>query len=169
MNSHTRHKVLWFTNDPVNVIADNRRVLEPHSERHLKLMASGGESRTAEFSGGAYKIKPGSFGKETSGKIPRNILTIAHRDSDQNPSRSYAKERGWPAHPAPMPLKLAEFFIQFLSEIGDLVVDPFGGMATTGKAAENHGRRWLVTEKCREYIESASERFIKSKGFSFGV
>ena len=161
--------VLWFTNDPANVIADNRRVLQPHSERHLKLMAAGGESRTAEFSGGAYKIKPGSFGNETAGKIPRNILTIAHRDSDQDPSRNYAKERGWPAHPAPMPLKLAEFFVQFLSELGDLVVDPFGGMATTGKAAENHGRRWLITEKCREYIESASERFRKSKGFAFGA
>lgn len=157
--------VLWFTNDPEKVIADNRRVLEPHSEQHLKLLRQGGEKRAAVYSGGAYRVRPGSFGNPTDGRIPRNILTIPHRDVDQDPAREFARMHGLPEHPAPMPLKLAEFFVKFLSDFNDLVVDLFGGYATTGKAAELHGRRWLVVERCREYIASAAERFRSCPGF----
>ena len=115
--------VLWFTNDPEHVIADNRRVLQSHTEKHLKLLERGGEQRTAVFSGGAYRVRPGSFGKATEGSIPRNVLTIAHRDLDQDPAREFARKHGIPEHPAPMPLKLANFFVNFLSEKGDLVMN----------------------------------------------
>lgn len=157
---------LWFTNSPSEVIADNRRVLQPHTEQHKRLIAKGGENRERSFSGGAYRVYQGSFGNDTPGRIPRNILTIPHRDMDQAPARAFAREHGIPEHPAPMPTRLAEFFVQFLSEVGDLVVDPFGGMATTGRAAEKHKRRWLVTERCRQYIASAAERFRGCEGFS---
>lgn len=157
---------LWFTNDPSCVIADNRRVLRPHTESHLKLIQRGGETRSASNSGGAYVIRPGSYSAPTAGAIPRNVLNIPHRDASQKPARDFAKAHGLPVHPATMPSRLAEFFVEFLSEINDLVVDPFGGMATTGKAAENKGRRWLLTERCREYLLSASQRFTGCKGFS---
>lgn len=159
--------VLWFTNDPARCASNNRRVLQPHTPAHLQLVRQGGEQREAVYSGGAYRVKHGSFGQETTGKIPRNVLRIAHRDADQQPARDYATERGWSAHPAPMPVKLARFFVDFLTEVKELVVDPFGGMATTAKAAECGGRRWLVTERCREYIESASQRFVSCPGFAF--
>lgn len=157
--------VLWFTNDPQRVIADNRRVLIPHGENHRKLIAKGGEQRSGVYSGGAYRIRPGSFGNLTDGRIPRNILSIPHRDYDQEPAREFARVNGIPAHPALMPLGVAEFFVNFLSDKGDLVLDMFGGWATTGKAAENAGRRWLVIERCREYIAAAAERFRGCPGF----
>ncbi len=157
---------LWFTNDPSRVIADNRRVLRPHSEQHLKLMASGGEKRSEKNSGGAYVIRPGSYSEETPGAIPRNVLDIGHRDGSQRPARDFAKAHGLPMHPATMPVKLAEFFVEFLSEVNDLVVDPFGGIATTAKAAENKGRRWLVTERCQQYLMAAGQRFTGCSGFT---
>ena len=65
MNSHTRHNIYWLTNDPRSLRSDNRRVLQAHSERHLKLIAQGGEQRHGEFSDGAYCVHPGRFGNQT--------------------------------------------------------------------------------------------------------
>ena len=159
--------VLYFTNDPMKALGDNRRCLIEHTDKQKKLIEQGGEQRNASNSGGAYVIKQGSYSNETRGAIARNLQTIGHRDADQTPARKFCKEMGLPAHPAPMPTKLAEFFVEFLSNKDDLVVDPFGGWATTGKAAENKGRRWIVTERCKEYLLAASERFKKCEGFSY--
>jgi site-specific DNA-methyltransferase (adenine-specific) len=49
-------------------------------------------------------------------------------------------------HPARFPLELPRFFIQLLTLPGQLVLDPFAGTCTTAVAAEQLGRRWLVTE-----------------------
>jgi site-specific DNA-methyltransferase (adenine-specific) len=49
-------------------------------------------------------------------------------------------------HPARFPIELPLFFIQLLTQPGQLVVDPFGGTGTTAVAAERSGRRWLITE-----------------------
>lgn len=158
--------VLWFSNDPKKALANNRRVLIPHTEAQLSLMEKGGETRTGIYSGGAYRIRPGSFGNQTEGRIPTNVLRIPHKDSDQKPARDYAKLHGIPAHPALMPTRLSDFFVNFLTRPDDLVVDPFGGWGTTGRSAEKAGRRWLIVEKCREYIAAAAERFRHCNGFT---
>ena len=36
--------VYWFTNDPTRVRSNNRRVLQAHSDKHLKLINAGGEA-----------------------------------------------------------------------------------------------------------------------------
>ena len=46
---------------------------------------------------------------------------------------------------------LANFFVQFLTEPGDLVLDPFAGSNITGFAAEINGRRWLSIERNQDY------------------
>ncbi len=155
--------VYWLTNDPRALRSDNRRVLQAHSERHLKLIAQGGEQRHGEYSDGAYRLHPGRFGNPTAGKIPRNVLTFGHACADQRQYKRAARAAGLPAHGAPMPLALASFLIEFMSEPGDLIVDPFGGSFTTAKAAELLGRRWLSTEIMVQYILGAAHRF---RGFS---
>lgn len=50
------------------------------------------------------------------------------------------------AHPARFPLELPTFFIKLLTNPGDIVFDPFAGTCTTALAAEQLGRRWLMTE-----------------------
>ena len=39
---------------------------------------------------------------------------------------------GLPIHPARMPPELVEFFVRFLTDGSDLVLDPFAGSNTTG-------------------------------------
>lgn len=65
-----------------------------------------------------------------------------------------------------MPLKLASFLVEFLSEPDDLVADPFGGSFTTAKAAERLGRRWLSTECMLEYVLGGALRFQDAPGFT---
>ena len=158
--------IFWFTNNPRELKTDNRRVLQAHSERHLKLISQGGEQRHGEFSDGAYRVHPGRFGNPTEGKIPRNVLTFGHSCADQRQYKRDARAAGLPAHGAPMPLSLASFLVEFMSSPGDLVVDPFGGSYTTAKAAELLGRRWLSTEIMVQYILGAANRFRGFGGFS---
>lgn len=157
--------IYWFTNNPALVCSDNRRVLMEHSAQHLRLINQGGETRNESYSDGAYQIRPGSFKNPTAGKIPRNILTYAHRCAAQLRYKKWAQAQGLPVHGAPMPLKLAEFLVKFLSKEGDLVVDPFAGSFTTAHAAQNLGRRWISTERIVEYVIGGASRFINSIGF----
>ena len=153
--------ILWFTNDPGQVFSNNNRVLEPHSDKHQQLIATGGEQRFADYCDGAHKVRPGNFGNATSGRIPRNVISIANTCKSQREYKKRARELGLPVHGAPMPLKLASFLIQFLTreDEADLVVDPYGGSFTTGLAAELLGRRWISTELFWEYIRGSAERF----------
>lgn len=160
--------VLWFCNDPLRVKSDNRRVLQPHSGKHLKLLAAGGEQRTASYGDGAYRLRPGSYGKATAGRIPRNVITMGNHCPDHRQYRKDAAGLGLPPHGAPMPKAMYDFWIQFLSEPGDLCIDIFGGRLTLGKSAEELGRRWLVTEWILEYVRAAAERFRACEGFVMG-
>jgi len=157
--------VLWFTNDPHQVIADNRLCLQEHTQQQKRLMAAGGVQQYARHAGGAYTVRPGSFGNQTAGAIARNVLKIPHNCPYQKPVRDFAKEHGYPLHPALMPLELAEHFVRYLSRVGDLVVDFFSGWGTTGQAAELNDRRWLLIERIREYLPPAAERFRGRAGF----
>jgi DNA modification methylase len=51
------------------------------------------------------------------------------------------------------------FFIEMLTEPGDLVIDPFAGSNVTGQVAESSGRRWFSVEIDRDYLEGSAVRF----------
>lgn len=56
-------------------------------------------------------------------------------------------------HPAIFPLELAEKVISYYSFREDVVLDPFAGIGTTGKAAVKSGRRFLLIEKETSYVK----------------
>lgn len=157
--------VLWFSPDPLRVKADNRRVLEPHTASHLRLIAAGGEQRCASYGDGAHTLSPGRYRQETPGRIPRNVISRGHRCKDTDAYRRDAQGLGLPVHGAMQPLSIPDFLIRFLTEPGDLVVDPFGGSCTTGMAAERLGRRWVVAEQIMDFLRAGGERFRESEGF----
>lgn len=157
--------IYWLTNDPSKVRSNNRRVLQAHTEAHLKLIANGGEQRQVASSDGAYTLRLGSYGSPTDGRIPRNILTFGHRCKHQIAYKKFARCHGLAAHGAPMPVSLASFLIEFLTEPGELVADPFGGSMTTAHASELLGRRWLSSDCMLEYVAGGSSRFENSPGF----
>lgn len=145
--------IYWFTNDPTKVRSDNRRVLQPHTEQHLKFVRSGGVKNPAVKSDGAYRVKSGSYSNETPGRIARNVFTFSHGKEDQNAAyKSYCETHGLVPHGASMPISLAKFLINFLSQKGDLVVDMFAGRMKVAKACEDLGRRWVCTERVFDYL-----------------
>jgi site-specific DNA-methyltransferase (cytosine-N4-specific) len=63
-------------------------------------------------------------------------------------------------HPARFPEKLPTFFIEFLTDPGDTLLDIFAGSNTTGSAAEKLDRHWLAFEKDRTYLAASAFRFV---------
>lgn len=151
--------VLWFSNNPHKVRSNNQRVLRPHTERHARRIASGGETVARNNSDGAYRRPVGAFSNPTAGAIPRNVLTFGTTCHSQRAYKTAARELGLPVHGAPFPLSLAKFLVEFLTEAGQLVTDPFGGSITTGLACEQLGRRWLCVDIMAEYLAGAATRF----------
>lgn len=158
--------VLWFTNDPKACFSDNRRVLEPHTERHQRFVAAGGATQEVNYGDGAYRRRAGAFGQATEGRIPRNVVTIGHSSSEVTNTRRTNASHGLQAHGALFPLRLAQFLINFLTRPGHLVADPCGGWNTTGLAAELLGRRWITTEKMAQYAAGGAIRFAQRPGFT---
>jgi len=160
--------IYWFTNDPARVRADNRQVLEPHTERHRRLLAAGGERRDRAHADGAHCVRAGSsFSRLTEGRIPRNVRQMGHHCASQRAYKAAARAAGLPVHGAPFPLRLAEFYIRFLTVPGDLVVDPFAGSLTTALAAELLGRHWIATEVIWEYLAGGGLRLEGAPGFEW--
>lgn len=58
-------------------------------------------------------------------------------------------------HPAIFPAELAEKVITYYSFVNDVVLDPFGGIGTTAKAAKKLGRRYCTIEISKEYVQYA--------------
>jgi site-specific DNA-methyltransferase (cytosine-N4-specific) len=157
--------IYYFSNNPDKVITDNRRVLEPHTEDHLKLINSGGEKRTAVKSDGAYRIKEGSYGRQTEGRIPKNVIFAGTSCAENRKYKRDAEELGYQPHGAMMPIKVPDFLIRLFTKENELVVDPFAGSFTTAKAAENLNRRWIGVDPVVDYVMGASCRFQDCVGF----
>lgn len=60
-------------------------------------------------------------------------------------------------HPAVFPLELAEKVIQYYSFKNDVILDPFAGTGTTGKAAVKNSRRFVLFEMDDEYMKLIKE------------
>ena len=99
------------------------------------------------------------FGKANDGAIPPNLLQYANTDSNSQYIR-LCKAMNIAPHPARFPKSLPEFFIKFLTDPDDLVVDTFAGSNTTGEVAETLGRRWLAIESEKEYVVTSAFRFM---------
>ncbi len=56
-------------------------------------------------------------------------------------------------HPATFPVELAEKVIRYYSFKKDVVLDPFAGIGTVGKAAVRLGRRFVLIEQDRRYVD----------------
>lgn len=62
-----------------------------------------------------------------------------------------------PKHPAVFPFELAEKVIKYYSFKKDVVLDPFAGTGTVGRAAIKLGRRFVLFEQDPEYLKIIQE------------
>ena len=146
---------VWWLSLSERPLADNRRVLNPYSSSQMRLMAKGADKDTVRPSG--HEITAG-LAKDNGGSIPPNLLQIPNTAS-RGKYLDACREAGKKPHPARWPIQVPEFFIKFLSEPGDLIIDPFAGSNTTGAAAERNGRRWLSADIDEEYVTDSAGWF----------
>lgn len=145
---------IWWLSKTTEPQADNRRVLKPYSKSMKRLLRDGYQTAMRPSQ---HEIGP-HFQKDNGGAIPPNILTVPNtRSYDQYILRCRAA--GLPIHPARFPPELPEFFIQFLTQPGQTVLDPFAGSNVTGQVAEGLGRRWISIEINEEYVAGSKLRF----------
>ncbi|MEX0908091.1 MAG: site-specific DNA-methyltransferase, partial [Gemmatimonadota bacterium] len=133
--------------------ADVSRVLVPYSGRMKKLLQDPDAFYKPKMRPSGHDIGKG-FGKDNGGAIPSNLLQIPNSESNGQ-YLAGCKAIGTKGHPARFPAALPEFFIKFLTDPDDLVIDIFAGSNTTGQVAEAGGRRWLAMDQQLEYVAAS--------------
>jgi site-specific DNA-methyltransferase (cytosine-N4-specific) len=147
------NNVWWLTLDPY-VDADNRRILLPYSDS-MKSLLKNGYKPAMRPSGHDISDK---FQKDNGGAIPPNLLTLSNTESKSHYLKR-CKEKGIKVHPARFPHALPDFFIRFLTNPGDLILDTFAGSNVTGEVAESLGRQWVSIELEPDYVAGSRFRF----------
>jgi site-specific DNA-methyltransferase (cytosine-N4-specific) len=144
---------IWWLSKTPYPKADNQRVLQEYSPDMRRLLERG------------YKAKVRPSGhiitkkfRDNGGSIPANIIICGNNDANGH-YLERCNETGQKPHPARFPIQLPIFFIRFLTDPGDLALDPFAGSNTTGAACEEEGRKWLAIEKNRDYLVASQFRF----------
>jgi DNA modification methylase len=150
---------VWWFSKTEQPKADVTRVLVPYSERMKTLLKNPSKFYRPKERPSGHEIAA-AFGRANGGAIPSNLLQIPNTDSNSHYLRA-CKLLGQDSHPARFPADLPGFFIRFLTEPGDLVVDVFSGSNTTGSIAEALGRRWISIELDREYAALSAVRFME--------
>lgn len=154
--------------------ADNTKVLRPYSKSMMKLL------KTQQYNAGKrpseHRISEKGFLKNNGGSIAHNFFEMEQIDANREirlphsvmsfsntKSNDYfltaCRKKKMVPHPARMSGGLVNFFIEFLTNKGDLVLDPFSGSNTTGYCAEVLRRKWISFEVKEEYIKQAITRF----------
>jgi DNA modification methylase len=149
---------VWWLSKSDFPKADISQVLVPYSDRMKLLLTNSDKYYSPKKRPSGHDISA-RFAEDKGGAIPPNLLQIPNTESNSRYLRSckLARTKG---HPARFPQKLPEFFIQFLTDAGDTVLDIFAGSNTTGAAAENLGRRWIAFELERKYLAASAFRFL---------
>ncbi len=149
---------LWWLSKTPWPKANVSEVLAPYSERMKTLLRDPAKFYTPKGRPSGHQIGAG-FAKDNGGAIPSNLLQLANSESNGRYSQ-LCKVMEIDAHPARFPAGLPEFFVKFLTEPGDSVLDIFGGSGTTGEVAQRLGRNWRTCDLDRDYVRSSLFRFV---------
>lgn len=165
---------IWWMSRTDYPKADNRKVLRPYSKSMIELLEK--QKYNSGKRPSEHRISEKSFLQNHNGSITHNVLELEQSDenrelrmpmsmlsiSNTNSNDSYivkCRKKGIQPHPARMPEKLVSFFVDYLTDPGDLVLDPFAGSNTTGYVAEMKKRKWISLEIMQEYAKQSKLRF----------
>jgi len=139
---HARHffsgryeTILWFTK------SDNYYF-------HLDSVRVPQKQPTKRFYKGPRK---GEISSNPLGKNPGDVWKITNIKNGH-------PEKISDGHPCQYPLKLVERLVTSMSRPGDIVLDPFGGVASTLVGAIKHGRIGIGAEINKKYYRLGEQR-----------
>jgi DNA modification methylase len=140
---------------PANVVLDD-------SAEVAEAFAAFGESKSGvavQRNGGGQRIwnAPNNLGARDdvgfgdSGTAARFFYTAKANKFDRSGSK----------HPTVKPINLIKWLVSLVTPKGGIVLDPFAGSGTTGKAAILTGRQAILIEKEDEYCKDIQKRIDK--------
>lgn len=152
---------IWWLSKTPHPKANNQRVLTEYSDDMKRLLKKGyrpkqrpsGHNITNKFT-------------DKGGAIPSNLLSYGNNDSNGYYLEA-CKKAGIKPHPARFPIQVPLFFLRFLTDPSDVVLDPFAGSNTTGEACEREHRKWIAIEMNTAYLEGSRSRFDRRNLTSF--
>lgn len=151
--------IYWFSKD-VRPKANNKNVLNPYSQKMRTMIKN--QKYNMRLRPSDHRISK-VWAKDNGGSIPHNLIPYGNTAND--PYFKYCEAKGLKKHPARFGPFIPEFFIKFLTERDDFIIDPFAGSCTTGSVAEQLSRKWLCIDNEKEYLLGARGRFIKKYMF----
>lgn len=149
---------VWWFSKTEHPKANVTNVLTEYSDRMKKLLEDPERFYGPRKRPSGHDVGKG-FGKPNNGAIPSNLLQIPNTESN-GVYFDACKAIGVGGHPARFPSRLPEFFIRFLTDPEDLVVDIFSGSNTTGFVAEKERREWISVDSNPDYVASSAFRFV---------
>ena len=150
---------VWWLSKEDFPKADVQNVLVPYSDRMEQLLRDSDRFYRPKGRPSGHDISK-AFAKRNEGAIPPNLLQIPNTESNSHYLRA-CKALRRPPHPARFPLDLPRFFVKFLTDPHDLVLDIFSGSNSTGYVAEELGREWLSMEIDRQAAALSALRFME--------
>lgn len=161
-----RYEIIWEKTMPVGFLDANRRPLRAHE--NIQIFGDGlpeyfpqMETTTAlkhkavksEAAQHYNDHKPRMVYDDDGSRYPRSVWKFAQRNT--------AFENTASLHPTQKPVGLLERLILTYTRPNWLIVDPFAGSGTTGAAAQNTGRNWIMGELDAETTEGARARLAQ--------
>jgi site-specific DNA-methyltransferase (adenine-specific) len=161
------HPFVWFLPESFRVLKDNCFLVCFHEWRHAEAFRS-----AIEWSG--FRIKSQGvwdrdwhgMGDLTGGLAPcHDLFWLAskgkakfHGDRLKSVIRARRVAPDDLVHPTEKPSSLIEQIARAITPPGGIVLDPFTGSGSTGKAAMAEGFRFIGIEREAEYVEIARAR-----------
>ena len=144
--------IYHFVKTPNRFKCNMDDVREQYSDHHKNAMNKKqrmNSNKIVRKDGTSYQ-PPKRVRKELNplGKIPNNIFHFPTAATDRHKGVTVK-------HPAPFHRKLPEWYIRWLTDPGDIVLDPFMGSGTTAEAAIALNRNYLGFEINQTYLDLA--------------
>lgn len=137
--------LLWFTKteDYTFNLDDVRVPAKYPGKRHYK------GNKVGQPSGNPLGKNPSDYWSLISHEWETGIIDIPNVKSN-HPEKTI--------HPCQFPIELIERCVLALTNEGDWVLDPFGGVGSTLVAALKHQRKGMIIDRDRQYLDIARER-----------
>lgn len=96
--------------------------------------------------------------RDSRGKVPTDVWPLGIIGTASKERTKYPNQK---------PIRLIQRAIIASSNSGDLIVDPFCGSGTTGCAALNTGRKFVIADSSEDAISVMRDRFNKNSNVVF--
>ncbi|EAV47469.1 DNA methylase N-4/N-6 [Methylophilales bacterium HTCC2181] len=153
---------IWWLSKTPNPKANNKKILTSYSESMLSVLSNGFYNKGTRPSG--HKLSKSHFSINHGGSIPPNLI-VASNAASCGPYFDYCKKYGLKIHPARFPYAIPDYFIRFLTNENDLILDPFAGSSVTGFVAEKNNRKWIAIEKDIDFANGGKGHFANKSPY----